>query len=186
MPNHYQTVALCARDWNALEAKGLEDFDLSPLNGADLCEIVRPLPDDLKNIVSTNQPSRYRHKMTGEYHHGVNGPGPASQLEWERVPVPEDELAALRARHGAATWYEWCPKNWGTKWGTYDLTVRELGGDGAPVLIEFLTAWGPPNDEMMRLIDQYLCETYCLRSITWVGHDPACGETEVIELRGTP
>jgi hypothetical protein len=72
-------------------------------------------------------------------------------------------------------WYEWAIDNWGTKWGTYATIVRELGGDGSPILIEFQSAWGPPNGETMRKITEYLCETYCLSKIKWIGHDPYDG-----------
>lgn len=72
-------------------------------------------------------------------------------------------------------WYEWSIDNWGTKWGTYNTKVHELGGDGSPILIEFHSAWGPPNPETMRKITEYLCETYCLKNIKWIGHDPYDG-----------
>lgn len=72
-------------------------------------------------------------------------------------------------------WYDWAIDNWGTKWGTYDTRVHELGGDGSPVLIEFQSAWCPPNGETMRKITNYLRETYCLDNIKWIGHNPYDG-----------
>ncbi|MCD7896477.1 MAG: hypothetical protein LUG50_07340 [Planctomycetaceae bacterium] len=39
--------------------------------------------------------------------------------------------------HGAATWYEWCCNNWGTKWNAYSI---ETGDD----TITFETAWNAP------------------------------------------
>lgn len=36
--------------------------------------------------------------------------------------------------------YEWCCKNWGTKWGCYELVRRDYHG----VCLTFRTAWSPP------------------------------------------
>jgi hypothetical protein len=73
---------------------------------------------------------------------------------------------------------------WGLQWGTYDTKIHELGGDGSPILIEFQSAWGPPNPELMRKITDYLCKTYNLKEIAWIGHNPydrSIGEIAVAE-----
>jgi hypothetical protein len=193
MPNHFLTIGLCARDYDRLEAQGLEDYDdvdLEPIKGANLCKILMPLPSDLNGIVDGNAPCRFRHKVTGEFHQGLNGPiwdRGENDEHWECVVLTKDEISALVAKHGACTWYEWQNENWGTKWGTYDTTYQVLGGDGSPILIEFQTAWGPPSPAMMRKIDDYLCETYYLKDIRWIGHDPSGGSTcdiEVLEKEG--
>lgn len=36
-------------------------------------------------------------------------------------------------------WYEWCNKNWGTKWGAYDCDI-----DQESRTIRFNSAWAPP------------------------------------------
>lgn len=72
--------------------------------------------------------------------------------------------------------------NWGTKWGTYATRVHHLGGDCSPILIEFQSALGPPNPETMRKITEYLCDTYCLKNIKWIGHDPSDGTISDIEI----
>ena len=90
------------------------------------------------------------------------------------MKLPEE----LREINGA--WYDWAIENWGTKWGTYETRFHELGGDGAPILIEFQSAWGPPNPETMRKITNHLCETYCLESIKWMGHNPYDSSVEYI------
>lgn len=79
-------------------------------------------------------------------------------------------------------WYHWSIENWGTKWGTYDTKVHELGGDGSPILIEFQSAWGPPSPSTMRKITDYLRKTYRLKQIDWSGHDPSCDEIVEIEV----
>lgn len=182
MPNHFTVVAICGRDWKRLEEAGKEDFDLEPLNGANLCEIIAPLPEDLVGIVSTTPLCKWRHKTTGEWCRDSDGPHWQSIAEWECVNLTDEQVAELREKHNATNWYEWQPENWGTKWGIYSLEVHELGGDGSPVLIEFQCAWGPPNAVMMRKIDDYLCETYFLKGLRWMGHDPYDGQTCEIEI----
>ena len=182
MPNHFLTVGLCGRDYERLEKLGKDDVDLSPLVGVNLCELVSKLPGELEGIVASNPPCRYRHKETGEFSTDCNSPLGVGSENWERVDLTDEEVASLRDKYGAANWYEWQSANWGTKWGTYGLKVYKLGGDGKPWLIEFQTAWSPPSPWMMRMIDTYLCDTYCLKSIKWIGHEPYDSTTVDIEL----
>ena len=185
MPNNFLTIGLCARDWHALEAIGKEDcdeIDFESLKGANLCELMSKLPDELAGIVASNPKCRYVHKTSGEVSKDCNGPKHDERDQWERVALTEDEITDLVSKHGAADWLNWQTKEWGTKWGTYGLKVHELGGDGSPILIEFQTAWGPPTAEIMQRINEYLCKTYCLKNIRWIGHDPYDDETVDIEL----
>lgn len=39
-------------------------------------------------------------------------------------------------------WYIWANDNWGTKWGTYDMSLLESGEDF--VTLTFKSAWSPP------------------------------------------
>jgi hypothetical protein len=186
MPNHFLVIGLCGRDWERLEAIGRDDhdeIDLTPIEGVNLCEIIDKLPEELEGVVSMNPLCRYRHKHTGEYLKDCNGPMMLDDREqWEQVILTESEINQLCAKYGAASWYEWQQNNWGTKWGTYNTTVHSLGGDGSPILIEFQSAWGPPKPEIMRKIDDFLCETYFLKNIRWIGHDPFDGSTVEIEI----
>lgn len=185
MPNHFTTVGLCGRDWNRLEALGKEDIDeidLHSLNGKNLCEILNPRPQVFDFIVDSNTPRRYRHKVTGEFLKDVDGPMGKDRGAWEMIELTAKEQHDLKGLFGAVTWHGWQCLNWGTKWGIYDLKTHELGGDGSPVLVEFQSAWGPPNADMMRRIDNHLCETFCLENIKWFGHDPGNGQTVEIEI----
>lgn len=47
MPNHFTTIALCARDWNRLEQQGKDEHDFSDLPGKNLCDSIAPLPVEL-------------------------------------------------------------------------------------------------------------------------------------------
>lgn len=185
MPNHFTTVGLCGRDWKRLEAIGKEDYDeidFQPLKGSNLCELIHKLPEELEGIVATSPKCRYRHKETGEWSKDCNGPSGEDCGQWDRVDLTEAEVIELELKYGAADWYDWQSKHWGTKWGIYGTKVHELDGDGSPILIEFQTAWGPPTPDMMRKIDDHLCETYCLKDIRWIGHNPYNNSTLDIEI----
>lgn len=64
----------------------------------------------------------------------------------------EEELAkkgllyiSNKILYGAATWYDWCCDNWGTKWNSYS---NELRDDDT---IIFETAWANPEPVMTKL-----------------------------------
>lgn len=178
MPNHFVTVALGAMDWQRLEAKGLDEVDLSPLNGANLCELAVPTPDVFKSIVAGTTPFRMVHKETGEILQDCNGVAPDDN--WKQVNLTSEERDALLRKYGGDTWYGWCNYTWGTKWGTYRTKAELLDGDGSPVLITFCSAWGPPNLATLDAIREYLNEHYCIRNLRFVGHDPYDGDVLVV------
>lgn len=64
-------------------------------------------------------------------------------------PDPDDVRDALRAKYGAADWYEWAMNNWGTKWGDYD-TEALIQEDGH-LLYLYTTAWGPMDRAIVNL-----------------------------------
>lgn len=45
--------------------------------------------------------------------------------------------------YGSPTWYEWCNRNWGTKWNAYHQHIGYL--DEGELYLEFDTAWSPPE-----------------------------------------
>ena len=45
-------------------------------------------------------------------------------------------------KYKAATWYEWCIREWGTKWNASD-AVAKINKNGS-AKISFQTAWAPP------------------------------------------
>ena len=59
----------------------------------------------------------------------------------------------LRPKPQGVDWYDWCIKNWGTKWDRYEYKVVRQGQAGLE--LRFTTAWVPP----FTLFD-YLVETY--------------------------
>lgn len=184
MPNHFTVIALCGRNYELeTDERRLEDR-LDELCKTNLCEKVMPLPSELRNIVASGgYGSRYRHKVTGEIYESNNPP----EIEGVRGDYAQEEVSEFEAhelikKYGSTNWHGWCNDKWGTKWGTYDMTATILPGDGSPLLLSFLCAWGPPNPECMSLIDDWLCEEYHLQNIKWIGFDPCDGTTTDIHL----
>ena len=56
-------------------------------------------------------------------------------------PDPDEVRQRNTDLYGAADWYEWAQKNWGTKWGDYDTDL--LGRQDGLAQYVFTTAWGP-------------------------------------------
>lgn len=57
-------------------------------------------------------------------------------------------------KYGAPTWYEWCIKNWGTKWNAYGYDTNGLeyhDGDS----LYFQTAWSAPHPILEKLSEKY-------------------------------
>ena len=54
---------------------------------------------------------------------------------------------------GATTWYNWCIKNWGTKWDAYDQDLN-LNSD-VNATISFSTAWSAPHPVIEKISEKY-------------------------------
>jgi hypothetical protein len=134
MPNHYTVIGLGCGHWS--DETGDPVFDVKAFNerdGWNLCDQVRPMPEEVKGDVP-----------------GLDPP-----------------------------WYVWANANWGTKWGTYGEKAQELDGDGMPILVTFKSAWGPPNDECLGLIQRWFAERG-VSDMTFMGHDPYDGSISVL------
>lgn len=63
--------------------------------------------------------------------------------------------------YGCATWYEWCTKNWGTKWNACDVNVYRTEDE---LEYTFNTAWDAPRPVIEALADKYpdvhICHVY--------------------------
>lgn len=61
--------------------------------------------------------------------------------------------------YGATTWYDWCKKNWGTKWNAWNTDISDNCGD--TLYIHFTTAWCPPEgwlEELRKKVVPYELE----------------------------
>lgn len=178
MPNHITVVGLGRGE--------LRSPGYSSLQGANLCELVDPMPKDFVGInvgfsINGQGRFRYRNKNTGEiWTRDMEGPFPSN--DWERANLTDDEVLELESKYGAADWCEWSLRKWGTSGGTYWTSLTELHGDGFPVLIEFHCAKNPPNPETMQKINDYLGREYLITGIKWIGYDPFGVGTFDVEL----
>ena len=57
------------------------------------------------------------------------------------APNRSDNTDALVEKYGAADWYTWCVRNWGTKWDVTSNSVQFIGDD---LEFSFDSAWAPP------------------------------------------
>lgn len=76
--------------------------------------------------------------------------------------------------YGAATWYEWCIQNWGTKWNSYD--NESWRDDG----FDFNTAWNAPHPVIIALSKRYPDVLICHK---WADEDLGsnCGYREYLD-----
>lgn len=51
--------------------------------------------------------------------------------------------------------YDWCVKNWGTKWGLYEVLATEDYFEGGLISYTFLTAWSPPVPVIQAMSKQF-------------------------------
>lgn len=81
-----------------------------------------------------------------------------SQVDFERIKDDETKLNDFIElgkkvlenfnKFGCSSWYQWCPKNWGTKWNAYDIVEAENS-------IQFDTAWRSPIPVTDALIKKF-------------------------------
>lgn len=136
MPNHFTTILTCCRAWEVIEKDPENEKSLDEINADlaenNLCFIANPRPEEYEDTTS---------------------------------PCPESEVKLqeeLYRKYGAHNWYDWSNLNWGTKWGTYDQECYSIGGDGGVHILKFQSAWGPPNENAMSNIIQYIYDNYAL------------------------
>ena len=59
--------------------------------------------------------------------------------------------------------YDWCIKNWGTKWGLYDIQVTDPEPDAGYLTYIFQTAWSPPGPVIKAMAERFRALTFDLR-----------------------
>jgi hypothetical protein len=82
-------------------------------------------------------------------------------LDFEKiVPPPEnyfsgdlgEEERAYCKENGLENLYDWNKKNWGTKWNSSDVYIKDKGDS---ICLNFATAWSPPIPVIATLIAKY-------------------------------
>ena len=187
MPNNITNQITFGSDGAALAAfqRMLHDVRMEgqPLGSFDFNKLL-PMPKELDMEAGTRTDRGL--KLVREYHHAL------ADLEQQKSALTPKEYAAnLRQceglyrkkriadpetwalgekaysniqRFGSPTWYEWCNRNWGTKWNAYGFPPLEKNSD----TMEFYTAW----DSVPKIIS-LLSKKYPEQTITyrWADED---------------
>lgn len=70
-------------------------------------------------------------------------------LELKHVEANDTKRPKLFKKYGAHDWYQWCVKNWGTKWDVKNYCKPEVSKN--EIIYHFDTAWGPPIEFIMNI-----------------------------------
>lgn len=65
------------------------------------------------------------------------------------------------AKYGSRDWYDWCSKNWGTKWGDCDTVLEDQ--EPAKLKFRFNTAWSPPEPALDKMSKKWPMLKFSLR-----------------------
>lgn len=126
-----------------------------------------PLPTELKNVSS---PVRIMTKDEIAQQwiewNDRRSQGKLGAFEENRpfgLGVTREQSEELLAKYGSVDWYDWCVRNWGTKWNCYDVTEWSVNenGDTASATIYYETAWSPATTLWLKVSTEYPdCEFY--------------------------
>lgn len=187
MPNNITNQITFGSDSAALAAfqQMLHDMRMEgqPLGSIDFNKLL-PMPKEL-DIEAGSRTDRGL-KLVQEYHHALEtlaqrklGLTPAEyalslrQCEGlyrtKRMADPATWALGEQAynniqRFGSPTWYEWCNRNWGTKWNAYGFPLLEKDSD----TMEFFTAWDSVPQIITLLSKKYPEQTITYR---WADED---------------
>ena len=90
----------------------------------------------------------------------------ADAWEREQAEKPEKERGGPRPADGFNSGgYEWCVKNWGTKWPAVAVKIeaRKETAAGLEVVIHFSSAWTPPKPVISRASELFPSLRFVLR-----------------------
>ena len=163
MPNHvsHKFIATGSNE----DIKNL--FDVFQEDSRVTFKKLIPMPDDLAIDSSSSGDAAVEILVANRFHSisninyghftekckdvGLNNAGELREYlenhpEFEKVLHIEMELGKKYLQnivnHNARTWYEWCPRHWGTKWDAYDSAITMTEGK---ICAEFQTAWSVPK-----------------------------------------
>lgn len=121
-------------------------------------EKVKPMPEELHNVVSPIQiisEAEYK-KQIEERNTKIALGEPEQPFGMSNVRgITQKMYDDYIKRFGAADWYEWACKNWGTKWNACDSEPAEMGERNGmtTATLRFETAWScavPVLEEVSR------------------------------------
>lgn len=77
------------------------------------------------------------------------------------LPIPlncwQGGLGTLEKQVSPFNWYDWCIKNWGTKWNAYgqDMHYENIVQEDNKLTLTFQTAWSPPYGWLIALFNSF-------------------------------
>ena len=133
-----------------------------------------PMPESLDIEAGSNTNdglAAYRRFMSGD-----------KAAETFRKERPEAWALGKRAyeniqQYGAPTWYEWCNRNWGTKWNAYSCAEIDKNAD----TMEFMTAWSSVPGILEALSRKYPDQAVSYR---WADEDIGSNVGEAVFQNG--
>lgn len=196
MPNNITNQITFGSDSAALAAfqQMLHDMQMEgePLGSIDFNKLL-PMPKELNMEAGSRTDQGL--KLVREYHHAL------ADLELRKPSLtPADYAAELHQceglyrekrmadpvtwalgeqaysniqRFGSPTWYEWCNRNWGTKWNAYSASHLGESSD----TMEFYTAWSSVPKIITLLSKKYPEQTITYR---WADEDIGSNVGELI------
>ena len=133
-----------------------------------------PMPESLDIEAGSNT-----HDGLAAYRRFMSGDKAAETFRKER---PEAWALGKRAyeniqQYGAPTWYEWCNRNWGTKWNAYSCAEIDKNAD----TMEFMTAWSSVPGILEALSRKYPDQAVSYR---WADEDIGSNVGEAVFQNG--
>lgn len=77
-------------------------------------------------------------------------PCPAELYE---CPADSTERPEMIKKYGVSDWYGWCNRNWGTKWGDYDVAL--VHQSAKQLVFSYTTAWSPMTEGLVNISKQF-------------------------------
>lgn len=122
--------------------------------------MVLPMPQELKG---TTSPRRRTYEEIIQIAKENNWSDESLQHNLATALTPEGvaKLDELKAKFGADNWYDWCNKNWGTKWDACHAAIERVPyviawqASKDRVEISFDTAWAAPEQVIHALVRKY-------------------------------
>lgn len=103
-------------------------------------------PLDFNNFILYPAAWKRADELHEKWHTEFMELSPEARVKYEKDnPEPEDGY-----NHGG---YEWCKKNWGTKWRPSEVRVQRSSDE--VLHLDFDTAWSPPNPIVKKMAELF-------------------------------
>lgn len=158
MPNHcaqdlYITgpTAEQMRFLNAVQLPPIDDGEDHDYEPYAILDMQFPIPDEIKNTVSPLTVVETEQEAAEK---NAELQAKASEDEVGRVRyISKARQAEWLAKYGVIDWYDWCNRNWGTKWGDY--WHQEVRVTKSSTKMSFFSAWGPITKGLIQVSKKY-------------------------------